>query len=92
MKIPHSTPIKAMTVKMLSFGNFGINAPLSNSRMLGFVKIAVVRKAKLMGASMVKLLVYYHPDAPTAHEIEKFVRSVSDECKRYDLCRAVRPD
>ena len=29
-----------------------------------------VRKAKRMGADMIKLLVYYHPDSPTAAEIE----------------------
>src|SRR5688572_30717188 len=29
-----------------------------------------VEKARRMGASAIKLLVYYHPDAPTAPEIE----------------------
>jgi len=44
-----------------------------------------VKKAKQMGASMIKLLVYYHPDAPTASGIEAFTKKVADECKRYDL-------
>src|SRR5690242_14260578 len=36
-----------------------------------------VAKAKRMGASAVKLLVYYHPDSSTAAEIESFVGQVA---------------
>jgi tagatose 1,6-diphosphate aldolase len=50
-----------------------------------------VEKARRMGASMIKLLVYYHPDSPTAHEIEAFVRQVADECARYDLGIMLEP-
>jgi tagatose-1,6-bisphosphate aldolase len=50
-----------------------------------------VEKAKRMGASMIKLLVYYHPDSPTAGEIEAFVRQVADECTRYDLGLMLEP-
>jgi len=50
-----------------------------------------VKKAKLMGASMIKLLVYYHPDAPTAAEIEEFAQQVSDDCKKYDLGVMLEP-
>ena len=50
-----------------------------------------VEKAKRMGASMVKLLVYYHPDSPTAEEIEGFVRQVADECNRHDLGLMLEP-
>ena len=50
-----------------------------------------VKKAKLMGASMIKLLVYYHPDAPTAVEIESFTKKVADECKKYDLGLMLEP-
>ena len=50
-----------------------------------------VEKAKRMGASMIKLLVYYHPDSPTSHEIESFVRSVAEECTRYDLGLMLEP-
>ncbi len=50
-----------------------------------------VEKAKRMGASMIKLLVYYHPDSPTTHEIESFVRSVAEECTRYDLGLMLEP-
>ncbi len=50
-----------------------------------------VEKAKRMGASMIKLLVYYHPDSPTAKEIEAFVRQVADECSRNDLGIMLEP-
>jgi tagatose 1,6-diphosphate aldolase len=48
-------------------------------------------KAKRMGAAMVKLLVYYHPDAPTAAEIEAFVRQTAAECARLDLGLMLEP-
>jgi tagatose 1,6-diphosphate aldolase len=50
-----------------------------------------VEKARRMGASMVKLLVYYHPDSPTAGEIETFVRQVIEECNRHDLGLMLEP-
>lgn len=50
-----------------------------------------VEKAKRMGASMVKLLVYYHPDSPTATEIEAFVRQVAEECSHLDLGLMLEP-
>jgi tagatose-1,6-bisphosphate aldolase len=50
-----------------------------------------VEKANRMGASMIKLLVYYHPDSPTAGEIEVFVRQVAEECSRYDISLMLEP-
>jgi len=50
-----------------------------------------VKKAKLMGANMIKLLVYYHPEAPTAFEIETFIKQVADECKKFDLGIMLEP-
>lgn len=44
-----------------------------------------VAKARRMGANAVKLLVYYHPDASTAGEIEKLVSKVGDECREHDI-------
>lgn len=44
-----------------------------------------------MGASAVKLLVYYHPDAPTAGEIENFVRAAGQECARQDMVLMLEP-
>jgi tagatose-1,6-bisphosphate aldolase len=50
-----------------------------------------VEKAKRMGASMIKLLVYYHPDSPTSSKIEAFTKKVADECKHYDLGVMLEP-
>ena len=50
-----------------------------------------VEKAKRMGASMIKLLVYYHPDATTASKIEEFTQWVADDCKKYDLGIMLEP-
>ena len=50
-----------------------------------------VEKAKRMGASMIKLLVYYHPDSPTATEIETFVQKVAQECLHHDLGLMLEP-
>jgi tagatose 1,6-diphosphate aldolase len=50
-----------------------------------------VEKAKRMGASAVKLLVYYHPDSPTAGQIEDFTAKIADECKEHDLVLMLEP-
>src|SRR5512138_3364327 len=50
-----------------------------------------VEKAKRMGASAVKLLVYYHPDSSTAGEIEDFTANVAEDCKKYDLVLMLEP-
>ena len=48
-------------------------------------------KVRRMGASAAKLLVYYHPDSPTARGIEDLVRQVSEECAREDLLLVLEP-
>ncbi len=50
-----------------------------------------VEKAKRMGASAIKLLVYYHPDSPTAHEIESFTKNIAEECAKHDLVLMLEP-
>ncbi|HMR97774.1 MAG TPA: tagatose 1,6-diphosphate aldolase [Anaerolineales bacterium] len=50
-----------------------------------------VEKAKRMGASAVKLLVYYHPDSPIASEIEAFTKNIADECIKHDLVLMLEP-
>ena len=50
-----------------------------------------VEKAKRMGASAIKLLVYYHPDSPTAKEIEDFTINIAQECKKHDLVLMLEP-
>jgi tagatose 1,6-diphosphate aldolase len=50
-----------------------------------------VEKAKRMGASAVKLLVYYHPDSPTASKIESFTKNIADDCAKHDLVLMLEP-
>jgi tagatose 1,6-diphosphate aldolase len=44
-----------------------------------------VAQAKRMGASAVKLLVYYHPESPTAGAIQDLVRQVAEACDEHDI-------
>lgn len=50
-----------------------------------------VEKAKRMGASAVKLLVYYHPDSTTAKEIEDFIYQIGQDCIEHDLVLMLEP-
>jgi len=50
-----------------------------------------VEKAKRMGASAIKLLVYYHPDSSTAKEIEDFTAKVAEDCRKHDLALMLEP-
>lgn len=50
-----------------------------------------VEKAKRMGASAIKLLVYYHPDSPTAQEIEDFTARIAEDCLKHDLVLMLEP-
>ncbi len=50
-----------------------------------------VAKAQRIGASAVKLLVYYHPDAPTAHAIEALVAQTAQECSDHNLALILEP-
>lgn len=44
-----------------------------------------IEKAARMGASAAKLLVYYHPESPTAPQIEELVRQAVAQCEAQDL-------
>jgi tagatose 1,6-diphosphate aldolase len=50
-----------------------------------------VEKAKRMGASAIKLLVYYHPDSATAKATEDFVAQISEACCKQDLVLMLEP-
>jgi tagatose-1,6-bisphosphate aldolase len=50
-----------------------------------------VDKAKRMGASAAKLLVYYHPAAPNAADQERLVAAVAADCRAADLALFVEP-
>jgi tagatose 1,6-diphosphate aldolase len=48
-------------------------------------------KAKRLGASAAKLLVYYHPDAANAAAQERWVAEVAADCRANDLALFVEP-
>jgi tagatose 1,6-diphosphate aldolase len=50
-----------------------------------------VEKAKRLGASAAKLLVYYHPEAPAARDQERLVETVARACQDHDLALFVEP-
>lgn len=50
-----------------------------------------VAKAKRMGASAVKLLVYYHPDADTKYEVESLVEKTAQDCREQDMLLFLEP-
>lgn len=51
-----------------------------------------VEKIKRMGASAIKMMVYYHPGTDElAEQLEDIVRKVSEECHRYDLPLFLEP-
>jgi tagatose-1,6-bisphosphate aldolase len=82
--IPRGTPF---VVAVESTGYAGAPTARQSQILPGWS----VEKTKRMGASMVKLLVYYHPDSPTSNEIESFVRRVAQECSRQDIGLMLEP-
>jgi tagatose-1,6-bisphosphate aldolase len=48
-------------------------------------------KTRSIGADAVKLLVYYHPDAPNAPETEELVIQVAEDCQKEDLAFFLEP-
>ncbi len=50
-----------------------------------------VAQAKRMGANAIKLLVYYHPDSPTAGEIRDLIRQVAADCAQHDIPLFLEP-
>jgi len=50
-----------------------------------------VAKASRLGANAAKLLVYYHPDNPSAAEIEVLVQQVAADCAAADLPLFLEP-
>lgn len=51
-----------------------------------------VEKAKRLGASGIKLLVYYHPDEAAASERQRqLIQGVIQECARYDIPLFLEP-
>jgi tagatose 1,6-diphosphate aldolase len=50
-----------------------------------------VAKAKRMGATAAKLLVYYHPDSTAAPGQERLVADIADACRHHDLPLFLEP-
>jgi tagatose-1,6-bisphosphate aldolase len=50
-----------------------------------------VDRIKRLGASAVKLLVYYHPDAPNAGDQERLVADVAEQCRDADIALFLEP-
>lgn len=64
----------------------------ATARRVDFIDAWSVAKIKQMGASAVKILVYYHPNAGEATEhIEETVRLIADEAHQHDLPFFVEP-
>ncbi len=74
-------PHRGMLVSIEASGYTG--DPIS--RKSGVLPGWSVSKIDKMGASAVKLLVYYHPKAKTAGEIEGLVKEVAGECSAQDI-------
>jgi len=62
-----------------------------SARQSGILPGWSVAKVRRMGASAAKLLVYYHPQAATAGEIEALVAKVAADCAEQDLLLFVEP-
>lgn len=50
-----------------------------------------VAKAKRLGATGIKLLVHYHPDSPTASQIEALVTQAVNDCKQNEIPLFLEP-
>jgi tagatose 1,6-diphosphate aldolase len=57
----------------------------ATSRSSGFLPGWSVAKSRRMGATAIKLLVYYHPQAPTASAIVDLVKQVVQDCRENDI-------
>lgn len=93
-------PVYGLGPAMQMTGHAGILMSLEKSgysgdstyRSLAFQDGWTVEKIKRMGASAVKLMVYYHPDTGTlADEQDEIVRQTVAECHKYDLPLFVEP-
>jgi len=49
------------------------------------------KRAKLVGADAVKLLVYYHPKSAHARSIEDLVANVAEQCNQWDILFVLEP-
>lgn len=102
---PHVTavlldPNYGLSAALASSGNSGLLMALEKTgysgdpqaRRVDFMDGWTVAKIKQMGASAVKLLVYYHPDAvAVAEAVEAVIDQVGEACIAHDLPLFVEP-
>ncbi len=50
-----------------------------------------VEKIKRMGASAVKILLYFNPSSSTSERQEEFIKQAVEDCERYDIPLLVEP-
>ncbi len=82
-----SLPGRTGLIVALDIGSTG--DPLNRTTRL--VEGWSVEKTVRMGASGVKMLLYYHPQAPEAGERETLVQKVAKDCAKYDIPFFVEP-
>jgi tagatose 1,6-diphosphate aldolase len=62
------------------------------ARQIDFMEGWTVAKIKHIGASAVKLLVYYHPDTgAVAENIEATIQQIGEDCVKHDIAFFVEP-
>ena len=80
-------------------GNLGLLVSVEESGFAGTEEARIntispewgVDKIKAVGASAVKLLVYYHPDSSTALQMQSLVSRVADDCQAFDIPLFLEP-
>jgi tagatose 1,6-diphosphate aldolase len=63
----------------------------AEGRLTAVIKGWSVARIKRMGASAVKLLLFYHPRSSVAARQEAFLTEVAEECRRHDIPLLVEP-
>ncbi len=66
-------------------------AGVPTARTVDFIDGWTVGKIKQMGASAIKILVYYHPDSETTGDIERCLNDVREACRQADIALFVEP-
>lgn len=79
-----SQALPGQTGLILAVEETGYTGP-STARVSHILEGWGVEKIKRVGADGVKLLIYYHPDAPNAGEQEALIKRVADECAGHDI-------
>lgn len=68
--------------------SYGSQAMRQTSTLLQGWSVAAIKR---MGSAGVKLLLYYHPDAPNTAAQEEVVRQVAAECASHDILFMLEP-